>query len=510
MKKYKFKTNSDTEVLFALLKQISIEDALKQIKGMFAFIFFDSYEKTFYAARDHFGQKPLYYCSKENMFAISSNIKSLNLIADSAPDINQYNLYLASNGIIEKKNTFFKKIKRLEAGSYIYGKKNSYKIYKYFSPIDLYQDNQPESSPIISFNESLENLDFLMKQSVSRHLVGDVRLGVFLSGGIDSSLLYYYSRLQKNDVSSFTSFSPKIEKNSFINVPKIVKKFPIKNNHYIIQARTNYIKDLIELIEDTHNLPVWGGGPPMSRLCKMAKQKNVKVLLSGDAVDEISGGYRTMLKLFKKNNLNKNDLHEILSLQQYDFIEKNKSFKEFKNSILSERKKILYKFRNLKNLKDIIANTLLIEDTSNFLQMSTLPHSDEYSMFNSIELRNPFLDMDLVKYVINEPMNHKINNQQGKLLFTKLAENKIGKFINKRNKEGTRNYSKYISNQQFWKFQNFHILDILNINKLPSKTPFKLVYKMIALEIFHRSVVLKENNYLNQILSNKGLQKLNT
>lgn len=505
---FKFETNSDTEVLFILLKYFPIEGVLKLIRGMFAFVFFDKKKDTFIAARDHFGQKPLYFSITDNIIAISSNIKSLNKIVNSGPDLDIYNLYLSSNGIINKKKTFFKKIKFLQAGKYITGSKFGYKLNKYFEPVDLFEDKLNLIQKKNSLKDSEECLNYLIKKSISRHLVSDVDIGVLLSGGIDSSLLYYYALQQNKKITSFTSFSPQIENNTFNLVPKIIKKFPSKKNYYIFQKKRNYIHDLKNLIDDSHNPPRWGGGPPMSRLCKKARDCKIKVLIGGDGVDEISGGYNTMINLLKSKNLNKTSIHETLKLSKNRVISKNKYFYEFEKSMISEKMKILDKLKKTKNINDRIVNSLLIQDTTSFLQMCTLPHSDEYSMYNSIELRNPYLDLDLVKFIFNEPTEKKITKNTSKVLFKALSKKFLGKFIDKE-KEGTRNYSRYISNPSFWNLKEFKLTEIIEIKKNYSELPLKLLYKIISLEIFHRSVVLKDKNFFKEIMSKKGIKEFN-
>ena len=140
--------------------------------------------------------------------------------------------------------------------------------------------------------------------------------------------------------------------------------------------------------------------------------------------------------------------------------------------------------------------------------MCTLPHSDEYSMYNSIELRNPYLDLDLVKFIFNEPTEKKITKNTSKVLFKALSKKFLGKFIDKE-KEGTRNYSRYISNPSFWNLKEFKLTEIIEIKKNYSELPLKLLYKIISLEIFHRSVVLKDKNFFKEIMSKKGIKEFN-
>tara|TARA_B100000787_G_C16072018_1_gene240365 strand:- start:293 stop:664 length:372 start_codon:yes stop_codon:yes gene_type:complete len=122
-------------------------------------------------------------------------------------------------------------------------------------------------------------------------------------------------------------------------------------------------------------------------------------------------------------------------------------------------------------------------------------------------MRNPFLDIDLVEFCLNLPGKFKIsknNRFKNKYLIRKLASNKFGKFIDKE-KEGTRNYSKFIANKKFWNFDNFQILRIIKMTNKPS---YKEIFKIINLEILLRSTLTKNFNYFTDIVSKEGLKNL--
>lgn len=196
----------------------------------------------------------------------------------------------------------------------------------------------------------------------------------------------------------------------------------------------------------------------------------------GGALQEHSHGLHLLTLILKKNNI---DLKKI-NLKKIDFI-KNKVEKK------------------------IISNIFL--DTEFFLQGCTLPHADEYSMYESIEIRNPFLDLELVEFCLNLPAKFKISNKKNnKFLIRKLAVKKYGNFINKK-KEGTRNYSKYISNKKFWNFDNFKILKMIKIKEITKEMSFKEIFKIINLEILIRSTLNENYDYLKNIISKKGLKE---
>ena len=503
-----FKTTSDTEVLFKLLILKGIERSLKIIEGMFSFIFYDSKKKITYCARDHFGQKPFYYHRSNNKFLASTNIGPiLKNIEKKTLNENSLVEYYNSkvNGLIQLERTFFKDISVLPAGNYICYYKKKIKIKKYFNPIDLFNKKKYLELNKMTEKQIVNLLDLKMKEAIKKHLVCDTKIAVTCSGGIDSSLVTRYAHGENKKIYVLTNKSKGIEKLSN-EVPKILKINKIKNNkvYYIHQNKYKYLEKLIDLIKFNHTPSRWAGGPPMSTLCNFAKKKNIKVILGGDGVDEYFCGYNSFIKSLYKNNIY--GLHDILVLAINKNLN-NKTHNQFYKPIIKSRKKIIKKIKFVKNKleKKIIINSFL--DTEFFLQLCPLPHSDEYSMFESVELRNPFLDLKFVEFCLNLPGKFKIlikNKFKNKAALRKLAITKYGEFINKE-KEGTRNFSKYISNEKFWNLKKFIILKKIKIKK---KLSFREVYKLINLEIFCRENLDKEYYYLEEILTKYGQKKL--
>ena len=275
-----FTTNSDTEVLYNLLVKYGVEKTLKYLKGMFSFVFIDLKKNTLVGARDHFGQKPFYYFNDGSIFAISSEVKSLNILKNSnLPDLNIWRTYLCSNGIINENKTFFENILTLPAGSSIKFKENKITTKKYFDVIDLYK-GRSNFNKQLNIHETISKLDFFISKSIKSHLISDVPIGVLLSGGIDSSLIHYYAMKLDNQLTAYTKISPSIEKIPLKIIPKLFEKNP-SNCRFLLQDKRKYLKDSIDFVEHTCSPARWGGGPPMSSLCKSAYSDGVKVLLGG-------------------------------------------------------------------------------------------------------------------------------------------------------------------------------------------------------------------------------------
>ncbi len=504
----KFNTTSDTEVLFKLIIFKGIEKSLKIIQGMFSFIFYDSKEQKIFCARDHFGQKPFYYHKSKNKFLASTNIRPI-LRKLEKKKINKESIiqYLSSevNGLIEINKTLFKEISVLPAGSYLYYYKDKIKIKKYFNAIDLF--NKKKYLILNKMNEKqiISLLDKKIEKAVKKHLISDTKIGVTCSGGIDSSLVTKYAYKQNKKIYVLTNTSKGIEKLSR-QVPKILENNKInkKNVCFIKQNKNEYLKYLIKLIQYNCTPARWASGPPMGILCNIAKKRKIKVILGGDGVDEYFCGYNSFFKsLYKKNIYG---LHDILILNT-KYNSNKKIISKFYKNIIFSKKKISKKINFIKNNleKKIITNSLL--DTEYFLQSCPLPHSDEYSMYESIEMRNPFLDLELVELCLNLPGKFKIsknNKFKNKFILRQLAIQKYGKYLNK-DKEGTRNYGKFISNKNFWNFDNFIILKLI---KFKNKLSFREIFKLINLEIFLRENAKNNSDYLKEILTKDGLKKL--
>src|SRR3989344_3251366 len=184
-KGYKFKTNSYTEVILRLYEEFGIE-SFNKLSGMFAFCIWDDTKNTIYLVRDHFGTKPLYIYEDDQKLIFSSELKGILSLPeiDTTLDILGLQDYLTFRYTLAP-YTIFKKIKRLESGSYLEIKGANSAQYRYW---DI---SYQEAYPYISLKNAKEQLVEKMKKSVTSQLMGEVPIGILLSGGIDSSSIAY-------------------------------------------------------------------------------------------------------------------------------------------------------------------------------------------------------------------------------------------------------------------------------------------------------------------------------
>jgi len=499
-KKIKFKTNGDSEVLFYFLKTFGIQKTLKKINGMFAFIFVDLRKKKIFAARDEFGQKPLYYSKNNNILTLSSSVRSIkNLTNFNDLDKQNIRIFLSSNsGLIPPNKTIFKDIMALEAGHYLSFSKNKFKIIKYFNPREYFYKNKY----YINNNKSLRIIEKettnTILQSIELHSISSRKRGIFLSGGLDSSLLYFFLKeknykifKKKTYIKSLTVLHDKQLSYLPTTVNKIINKQLDKSNSIQFEKR-DYFKNLINIIKFSGLPQRWGGGIPMYMCAKEFRKKNIRVIYSGDGADEMLCGYMDIIKSIK-NNKNLYVFPYSLELNKNSIFYNDLDAKIYYRYLNNLRKQSIKKFKFLKNKSDILIKCLQCEYSEFFLQSCTAIQSDEYSMANSVEVRHPFINKIIFENLINLPSKAIANlkDNTNKVIFRNIL--KRHNYINHdKKKEGTRNYSKFISQKKYWNFESFYISKYLDLSKLSN---WKEIYKVINLEIFIR-VHLSKNFYI--------------
>lgn len=452
-KGYKFKTDSDTEVILASYFEYG-EDCVKKFNGMWAFCIYDINKKILFLSRDRIGKKPLYYYSNKKKFIFSSEIKGiLNHNLNFKLDKNSIDLYL-SLGFIPSPYSIYQNISKLEPRQNLIYDLNKKSLKKYY-----YYD-YPKYSPIYNKKELIKQGKNLLKNSVKLRLISDVPVGAFLSGGLDSSIIVSQMSdfMNLNNLNTFSiGFSGKYDESQYSN---LIKNFFNTKHHSKYFAE----KDFQNLLEKK-NIFYYYDEPfsehsmfPTFELSELTK-KYVTVSLSGDGGDEIFGGYpryqiARQLEFLKKipkilreimlfifGNLpilNKTKIKEGLNLSLYskkEFYSKARDYiykPEITKKILEE--KMQYCLELSKNnlseavrLMDIIFYTL----PDRFLL-----NIDRASMANSLEIRCPFLDYRFLEYSMKIPVKLKVSKTKTKILMREIIKEDIPKKILNRKKAG--------------------------------------------------------------------------
>jgi asparagine synthase (glutamine-hydrolysing) len=456
------RNNSDTEVLFKSLVHFGVEKTLKIIEGMFAFAFYEGQSNTLWLVRDPLGEKPLYYIHNKTKTYFSSEVSGLSQI-NKKINKNAIMQYLHLD-YIPFDQTLISEINKVLPGECI--RINDSKITK-----KIYFNLNQENKNNISMNESLEIIDQLLEKSVKERLVADVPVGVFLSGGIDSSLISYYA---KNINPNITSYTIKMENDTYDEskyAELVAKTLGIKNN--ITEFNNSEILQSLDFIENKMDEPL--GDPsilPTYLLSKFAKE-SVKVVLSGDGADELFCGYAPFKGINYLNLLNfipKSMGHILTSLMEkipsqdnymsYHFLLKHISrgfgyppnqqvfrwMSPFSNNDIQKLLKRDYTEEYLHNnswtkIIDKSKDPEIINDLSKIFLQHYLPNDiltkvDRASMYNGLEVRSPFLSKDIIDFSLKLPNKYKVSNGRTKLLLRRLSEKKLPNIISKRKKHG--------------------------------------------------------------------------
>ncbi|TXL77073.1 asparagine synthase (glutamine-hydrolyzing) [Vineibacter terrae] len=504
-----FRSRSDTEVLLELILKRGLDAALAAVRGMFAFVLMDKRTDRVVAVRDHFGQKPLYWFAEDGQIAVASDQRSLNALrASVVPNLDAYHVYLSTSGeegtrgMFGAQTSFFAGLQMLPAGHMLIVDKGTPSVRRYFAPWELVDGDRMAQAAAQPYPALLDELAGLWQQAVRRHLVADVPTGVLLSGGLDSSMVFWHAQRLASPLTAFTKLSPGIEELPLSVVPDLLEQRPA-HCYFSLQSRRTYLPELQAFVDYAAAPSRWGGGPPMHRLCVDARRNGVIVLLGGDCADEYLGGYKHYKALFEAAT--ETTLGPLVGLDPRSPSYNAGAAASHESREAGVRQEILAHLTRAGVRTDRAAHAIMLHDTAGFLPTCNLPHSDTYAMMASVELRNPMLDMDLVRFCVNLPLRLRAapdeSGQFGKRILRDLASREIGPSIN-RKKEGTRNYSMAMADPTYWRPDAFRIGAFLPLPAAPTRRD---IIRFVNLELFHRRHIEGQDAPLPSMLTEAGL-----
>lgn len=507
------RTTSDTEVLIELLARDGWAATCRRVRGMFAFILIDNETGKVLVARDHFGQKPLYWHYSGGAFAAASDPMSVvELAGRREPDLDSYSIYASTRstagtrGLFDPERSMFAGVQMLPAGHILELDGGKPRISRYFAPHELYSGAVATRQRERSEDELVDELRHLLRQSAHRHLVSDVPVGTLLSGGVDSSLIHWYASELTDQLSAFIKLSPGIEEIPQTVVPELLRRRPA-SAFYHVQRPENYVRELVSFIAATRAPGRWGGGPPMYKLCVDARRNGIVALLGGDCADEVFGGYETYEPLIAKADTS--DLGDSYAIDPVSPFRDAGACDAYEARQWQLRHEIEAAVDGETGPQDRFAQVALLHDLTTFVQVCNLPHSDAYSMMASVELRNPMLDLDLVTFAVNLPPRLKAarhrSGQYGKVLLRELVERDLGPFMQVR-KEGTRNFAMRAAEPAYWRFDRFQICELIGRPK--GELTKRQIVRLFNLEIFHRLFFgggKADGAFLNEIMTETGI-----
>jgi asparagine synthase (glutamine-hydrolysing) len=474
--KHQFIGQSDTEVILHLYEELG-EDVFSKLMGMFSIAIYDRINQKIILARDRIGKKPLYYGIFDNTLLFGSELKVLLKHPECKRelDIRSLNMYLQYE-YVPTPYSIFKNIYKLEPGSYLtYDGSHLNKKFFWDIAFNNLQINSKYNQKI-SMIDAIGELDYRLNKAVNDRMVSDVPLGIFLSGGIDSSTIAYYA--QKNSQQKIKTFSISFSEISFdeSKYARQVAKY-LHTEHYersvssqdSLDAIHRIIKLLDEPMADASIIPTF-------LLAEFTKQ-HVTVALGGDGGDESLYGYDTFVahrlaEYYEKlpSVIRKNIIEKIIyklptSFNNISFDFKLKKFisgfegeKKYRNFIWlgsfdrEQRRKILtskvWQRLGKENEFEVVDNYLLRVKNENYLNQlvylyfrtylmdDILVKVDRASMYNSLEVRAPFLDTDVVDFINYLPSDYKMHNLTTKYILKKLMHGRLPDRIINRKKKG--------------------------------------------------------------------------
>lgn len=462
-----FTSHSDSEVLLKLYT-LKKEKALADLNGMFAFAIWDNHEKKLFAARDRMGKKPFYYWDNAGLLAFASECKAFLMHPDFSAELDYQALaHYFQYEFVPAPYCIFKGVKKLPAAHYLEWDSRAGLTIKKYWDVPL-SDNKTD----LSEGEAQDEIIRLLDRAVQYRLVSDVPLGVFLSGGLDSSAVVAMMARHKNpqDIKTFSiGFAEKsYDETGYANV--VAKKFGTNHHEQILTPHK--LQGILPEVAHFLDEPFADYSIiPTTLLSKFTRQ-HVTVALGGDGGDELFAGYPTFYasklaslyrlvpsygqKLFSKmaSLLPASDQDMSFEFKLKQFLYGAAFPPVIRNQIwlgafhFAEQQRLFANPAQLQDPLDLVWKQMADCESSHpgdrmlyfyqkfYLCDDILVKADRASMAASLEVRAPFLDHNFVEFVSRLPYRYKLRGTQTKNILKKSLENILPHDIIYRPKKG--------------------------------------------------------------------------
>jgi len=456
-----FRTSCDTEVVLRAF--IHWDTAcLEKLRGMFAFAIWCRSRRRLVLARDRMGIKPLYYarCGREIYFGSELKAIFCHPQVNRSIDLNALNTFLGLNYVAGSR-TLAKGIVKLKPGHFLTWHDGELSSHRYWEAYP------PPSGASPSLEESVAQLDQLLSQSVKEHLTADVPVGIWLSGGIDSStILHYASQHATTPLNTFSITFSGREFNEAPYIREMASRYSTRHHEFDLGPDSVTPDSIVDLAYYSDEPNADAGAVPVWHLSRLSAQK-VTVALSGEGSDELFGGYITYLadNYARRARLLPRTFRRLALRSAGRFRASNKKIgMDYKlqrflhGTLLDERHS--HVFWNGTFSQDQRRDLLLSQHHSHMLQLlATIPSSgdvrrfmafdqayflpdnllvkvDRMSMAHSLEVRPAFLDHRIVEFAATLPANHAIQGRTLKRLLRRLMRDKLPQNILAKKKQG--------------------------------------------------------------------------
>jgi asparagine synthase (glutamine-hydrolysing) len=467
----RFRTNSDTETILHLYERYGT-DCLGHLRGMFAFAIWDQRRRRIFAARDHLGQKPFYYVQRGRELIFASEIKAI-LTADPSLrelDLDALDEYLALR-LISAPRSMFRQVRKLPPAHYmVFEPEKGLKVERYW---DLDYEPKHEGSDV----ELMEELERRLVHCLRLHLVSDVPVGAFMSGGLDSTLVV--AMLMKHRLADdFKTFTVGLPYGKFDEAPVarlVAQRYGTR--HYTEQINPSLLQALPRLVgqldEPSDPLSVC-----MDLIAEMARRE-VKVVLGGDGGDELFGGYdryygnrfadyyaavptwarryivRPLLDMIPDGSWYKSRGHQLKWLHRLSFYSGGERYikslgyfylsETFKEAVYGPRMRerpgecdpgAVMREAYERAVAEDSVDRMLYADIHSRLPDHPVMIQDRMTMAHGLEARSPFMDHELAEFVARLPARLKVRGHRLRHIQVELAKRYLPPEILSRKKQG--------------------------------------------------------------------------
>jgi asparagine synthase (glutamine-hydrolysing) len=478
---HRFRTRTDTEVLLHLYEQYG-EGMLGRLRGMFAFAVWDRTRRRLLLGRDHFGQKPLFYTVTDGRLTFASEVKALLADNPTLAELSPFALdqYLTLR-FVQPPETFFPRVRALPPAHYMVWEDGRPRVERYWQL--AYGPKWTDGEA-----ELLERIDVLLAETVSAHLLSDVPVGAFLSGGLDSTLIASYAARELGaELRTFSMGIPYRDLNELPAAAAVAARYGTR--HFAEEVTPTVVHDLPRLVAALDE-PADPLSMCLLHLARMTARE-VKVVLGGDGGDELFGGYDRYsadrwLDLYRSVP---SVVRDLVSNQVLGRLPDQFTFKSFTHKLrwvdqmarksggeryaesmqffwfneahrselyTPEFRRMLVGARPDACVLDLFASApaedpvdrMMYVDVASRLPGQSLMILDRATMAYSLESRSPFLDVRFAELMARVPVGLKVRGRQLRYLERKLAERYLPREVLDRKKQGFASPLMYILNDE--------------------------------------------------------------
>lgn len=425
-----FFSTSDSEVLLKLYA-LEGQNMVVKLRGMFAFAIWDKQERTLFIARDRIGKKPFFYRLDERGFVFASELKAL--VDDQTPiDHDSIKLFIGLQYVPSPK-TGFKGIQSLEPAMCGVLKDGKLNITTYLEPSRI-SDH--------TFHEAAQHVRSLLEESVRLRLIADVPVGIFLSGGVDSSAIAAMAHAQGQRLSSFTLGFEEAAFDERDHAAQLAKHFGFEHHAFVAKP-----KDLLAIADEViahYDAPYADSSALNTWILARETKQHVKAVLTGDGGDELFGGYRRYRYFSQAQRIPKMYAPFLRGVSHLLGDPRIKRFADtveggyaslFCGAYFQQSEALAFVQETLKHELDPIAAAMDF-DLRSYLPDDLNVKMDRATMRHGLEARCPFLDQELVAYVTSLPTSYRFQEHRIKPLLVEAVKDLLPSEIGKRPKRG--------------------------------------------------------------------------